>query len=153
INMQRYPSDAPALERLNELDLEFQKAMNHLRRVIQNWANACKLESEPKNPLKNRRADNWRVLLAIADNLGRGEEARAAALKLSSRLPDDDARVYVLEDIRDVFDALGVDRISSAALLEHLHAVESGMWLEWHGPNDDQQAHKLTANELARLLR
>jgi hypothetical protein len=26
------------------------------------------------------------------------------------------------------------------------------MWLEWRGPNDDQLPHKLTANELSRML-
>jgi hypothetical protein len=36
---------------------------------------------------------------------------------LSSGLPDDDPKVYLLEDIRDVFDGLDIDRISSAALL------------------------------------
>ena len=132
---------------------EFQNAMVFLREAIRKWAGSCKLDPDPENPLKNRRADNWRVLLAIADNLGRGEEARAAALTLSGGLPDDDPRVYLLEDIRGVFDALGVDRIASSVLLEKLHAVEGGMWLEWRGPNDDQQPHKLTANELARLLR
>ena len=42
---------------------------------------------------------------------------------------------------------------TTAEVLERLHAVENGMWLEWRGPNDDQQTHKLTANELAWLLR
>ena len=57
----------------------------------------------------------------------------------------------MLIDIRTTFDTLGVDRIPSAELLDKLHELEDGMWLEWRGPNEDQHPHKLTANELYRV--
>jgi hypothetical protein len=153
INMQRYPADAPPLELLNELDPQILQQAAVLRDDIRKWVHTCKLEPNPENPLRNRGADNWRVLFAIADSLGKGDEAREAALKMCAGLPDDDPKVYLLEDIRDVFDALGVDRIFTRNLLEKLHALEGSMWLEWQGPNGDQQPHLLTANELARMLR
>ena len=58
----------------------------------------------------------------------------------------------MLNDIR-VFDTIGVDRISSLALVEALHAIEDGLWLDWRGPNDDRPPRKLNQSELARLLR
>jgi len=54
-------------------------------------------------------------------------------------MPDEDPALLLLLDIRTIFDTLGVDRISSAELLEALHALEDSVWLEWRGPNDDQQ--------------
>jgi hypothetical protein len=41
--------------------------------------------------LRDRAADNWRPLLSIADALGHGEDARAAAIALCAKRPDEDA--------------------------------------------------------------
>jgi hypothetical protein len=150
INMHRYPTHLPPLPLLDENDPQFREAIMHLRAAILNWANTCELDLYPPNPVKNRYADNWRPLLAIADCFGRGEEARAAALKMSAGLPDDDPTVSLLIDIGDAFVDLGVDRAFTEVLLGELH---KGMWSDWTGPNDDQQAHKLTPRELARMLR
>jgi hypothetical protein len=140
------------LDRLYECAQDFVNITEALRGDIQSWAETCKLNPEPATPLRLRAADNWRPLLAIADDFGRGEETRQAAMMLSSGLPDEDPALLLLIDIRVIFDTLGVDRIASAELLERLHALEDGIWLEWRGPNDDQQPHKLTPNELARIL-
>jgi hypothetical protein len=151
VHMQKPPPEAKDnLEPFNESDLEIE--MGALRGEIHKWADTCKLNLDPEIPLNWRAGDNWRPLLAIADDLGRGEEAREAALVLSGGLPDEDPALLLLIDIRTIFNTLGVDRISSAQLLEQLHAMESGMWQEWRGPNDDQHPHRLTANELARML-
>jgi hypothetical protein len=150
INMAKAPSD---LEKFDEIDPTNIGAMALLRDKIQEWLKTCELDSNPSNPFKNRRADNWRPLFSIADYFGRGKEARAAALKLSAGLPDEDPKVILLADIRSIFDTLGVDRIWSALLLERLHDIEGGLWSEWCGPKEDQQPHKLTATEMARLLR
>lgn len=96
--------------------------------------------------LRNRAADNWRILLSIADDLGHGEDARAAAIALCANRPDEDPGVILLNDIR-VFDTMGVDRISSLALVEALHAIEDGLWLDWRGPNDDRPPRKLNQSE------
>ena len=52
--------------------------------------------------LRNRAADNWRILISIADSLGYGEDARAAAVALSADRPDEDAGVVLLTDIRTI---------------------------------------------------
>src|SRR4029077_16507098 len=73
INMQRSPGH---LERLDENNPFFVAA----REQIQKWVAICSLAQDPELPpsLRNRAADNWRVLISIADALGHGEDARAA---------------------------------------------------------------------------
>jgi hypothetical protein len=153
INMQRMPIDQPPLSKLNELDPEFNRILRLMRIEIQKWAETAKLEPNPPTPLQNRRADNWRVLLSIADNLGVGAEAREAAVKLSIGLPDEDLKVYLLDAIRDVFASFDIDRISTRMLLDELHMLESGLWIHWTGQNNEKPPHPLTNHELASLLR
>jgi hypothetical protein len=151
INMQRHaPSDAP-LQQLDEFDPVFPAA----RAEIQKWAATCVLNRDPEMlpGLHNRAADNWRVLLAVADDLGHGEAARAAATTLSANRLDEDIGIVLLIHVRAVFEALSVNRISSEVLVAELHKLDDGMWLDWRGPNDDRPPHKLTQSELARLLR
>jgi hypothetical protein len=129
INMQR---SGAQLRRLDEGSLEF-----HLvRQGIQKWAARCTLAPDPEMPpgLRNRAADNWRVLLSIADDLGYGKDARSAAVTLNAGRPDEDPGVILLTDIRTVFQARGVDRIASSALIEALLGLEAGFWSEWRGP-------------------
>jgi Protein of unknown function (DUF3631) len=149
INMQR--SGKNGVKRLDESDPAFGAARDEIRK----WAATCSLAPEPEMPgaLRDRAADNWRVLLAIADDLGRGEAARAAAVALCGNRPDEDSGVTLLGDIRTVFQARGVDRITSLALIEALLGLEDNFWNEWSGPHDDQSPRKLTQNELSRLLR
>ena len=148
INMQR---SGAQLRRLDETSLVFQLA----RQGIQKWAASCTLALEPEMPpvLRNRAADNWRVLLSIADALGHGEAARSAAVRLSANRPDEDPGVVLLADIRTVFQARGVDRIASSALVEALTGLDDGLWHEWRGPNDDRSPRNLTRGELSQLLR
>jgi hypothetical protein len=148
INMQR---STTAMARLDEQDPVFPAT----RAEIGKWAAACKLNSEPDMPasLRNRVADNCRALFAIADDLGYGEPARAAALALVANRPDEDPGVILLTDIRSIFAARGVDRIASAALIEALLAFDDGLWADWRGPNDDRPPRKLNQSDLARLLR
>jgi hypothetical protein len=157
VDMQRHPRGGPTIQRLNELDPTFPKA----RSLIQRWASHCKLHLDPKMPpeLHNRAADNWRALLAIADDLKHGADgvrhdrlARAAAVALNAYMLDEDPAVIALADIRYVFDERGVDRIRSVDLVAAMHALDS-LWLDWRGPKDDRPAHKLNQSELARLLR
>ncbi len=145
INMQRAAEDAP-IEPLED-GPEFAAA----RDLIRKWAMGPgqQLNSRPDVPLKNRPADNWRVLLSVADSLGHGEAARTAAVALSKDRPDEDAGVVLLEDIRAVFLKLDIDRIASEDLVKELHAV-SDYWLDWR---DDRPGHKLSQGDVARLLR
>src|SRR6516225_8243272 len=103
------PLALAAIDALNILDLGFQQERDRFNR----WAANFPLnlpESAIPPELSDSAADNWRALLAIADDLGRGAEARAAALKLSEHQKEDET-ILLLRDIRFVFDTFHVDRI------------------------------------------
>jgi hypothetical protein len=148
INMQRASGE---LQRPDEHDPSFRAAREQIRR----WMATCSLAPDPEMPplLRNRAADNWRVLISVADSLAHGEDARAAAMELCANRPDEDPGVTLLVDIRGVFLAFGVDRITSVALVEALVSLDDGFWHEWRGVSDDRPPRKLTQSELARLLR
>ncbi len=79
-------------------------------------------QAEPAMPdgLHNRRADNWRPLLAIADAAGDDwpETARQAATALAGGATDDTAsiRVQLLSDVRALFARHRTDRLASKAI-------------------------------------
>jgi putative DNA primase/helicase len=148
IQMKRRGRDDAELQRLDESD----SAWPGSRAEIEKWARTCVLDKDPKMPFINRWSDNWRVLLAIADNLGHGEEARAAAVTLNAGRLDEDPEVTLLRDIRDVFDERQIDRIFSEDLVAALNALEAGPWADWRGKNDDRPPRKLTQAELGHLL-
>jgi hypothetical protein len=150
INMQR-PSSNSEIERLDDTTPEWLV----YREVIQGWAAACKLAPDPEIPdhLRNRAADNWRVLLAIADNLGHGDAARSAAITLSSNRIYNEPVIALLADILTVFERAGIDRLTSSALVDCLLNLGDGDWNEFRGPKEDRAVHKLTRSELAALLR
>jgi hypothetical protein len=120
------------------------------------WAEDATPALDPPLPktLKNRPADNWRVLISIADCCSQewGKFAREAAVVLTKFRPDEDPAVVLLGDIRDIFNRLKVDRLSSFTLVEELVAVEGGLWDDWRGLKDDRQPRRLSQGELARLL-
>ncbi len=151
INMQR-ASTQTQLRRLDEHD----PVLTAARAEIQRWAATSSLHQDPPMPasLRNRAADNWRVLIAIADDLGYGEAARAAAIALDGvDRSDEDPAVVLLRDIRTVFETLGVDRLSCDALVAALVGLDNSWWAEWPGRRDDRLPHKLTRGEMLQLLR
>jgi hypothetical protein len=150
INMQRAPRHVQ-IKLLDEADPAFVLTRDAARQ----WAARCSLSPQPEMPasLRNRAADNWRVLLAIADALSHSDDARNAATALCSNQPDEDVGVLLLADIQIVFVTHGVDRLSSAVLVEALLGLEHAFWHEWRGPNDDRQPRKFTQGDLARMLR
>jgi hypothetical protein len=96
----------------------------------------------------NRRADNWRVMLAIAELAGGdwGNEARHAAAKLQGASDTTSIGVRLLADIKRIFDEGTHDCILSAKLVELLKEDPEGPWAEWGRGNG------LTQNSLAVLL-
>jgi hypothetical protein len=148
ISMQR---SSAQLRRLDEVSHVF----NLARQGIRKWSATVQLAQDPEMPpaLRNRAADNWRILISIADSLGYGEDARAAAVALSSDRLDEDAGVVLLTDIWTIFQAGKVDRIGSAALIEALVELGDGRCAEFRGVNDDRPPRKLTQPQLAQLLR
>jgi hypothetical protein len=102
-----------------------------------------------------RLADNWRPLIAIADSFGLvwGKVAREAAVTFARSHHDEDIGVILLSDIRNIFNRTGADRITSVDLITALLDVEESGWSEYQGVRDDQQPRKLSAGEMARLLK
>jgi Protein of unknown function (DUF3631) len=97
--------------------------------------------------LDDRAQDVWEPLLAIADLAGWSEEARQAAIALSSgeEREDDSITALLLRDLQDVFEANG-GRLRTADLLERLYEIEESPWGDWYGK-------PLSAHGLSRLLR
>jgi hypothetical protein len=132
-----------------------------LRRLIVEWAQSVtQLDHNPPMPkiLRGRSADNWRVLLAVADTFGSthwSKVAPDAAVAFADGYHDEAAPVALLYDIRTIFRRLNVDRIKSAALAEMLNEMEDGhgIWNAWRGENDDQMPHAISQGEIAMLLR
>lgn len=104
----------------------------------------------PEEIASDRAQDNWRPLLAIADEAG-GEwpaKARKAATKLcESESAIESYGVLLLHDVRDLFQREGVDRLNSADIVHALVALEERPW------SDSHDGKPLTPPRLARLLR
>ncbi len=127
-----------------------------LRRKAFRWAKdhiAPLREADPSVPsgLTDRAADNWRPMLALADEVGGRwpERARRAASLLSGAgaSEDDSVRVQLLSDVRDLFAMSGVDRLRSKEIVSELTRLEGRPWAEW------RRGQPITANSLAKLLK
>jgi hypothetical protein len=142
------------LKRFNDLDEAIAAELEAMRKAIRRWSRTVSLNRDPEIPLRNRAADNWRPLIAIADACGDdwGRKARDAAISMSRGLQEEDLSVTLLANIRGIFSARGADRILSNDLVEALLAMDDAPWSEWRGIHDDQQPRDLSQGELARIL-
>ena len=149
---RRLPSESIAQFRADRTD-----DLKILARKAARWAND-NLETlramDPAMPptITNRDADNWRPLLAIAGAAG-GEwpaRARVIAEAMTDKAKGDDQsfRTMLLEDIKSVFATKGVDKLSSAELVEALLAMKDRPW-----PELGRAAKPITQNRLAGLLK
>ena len=110
-------------------------------------------DRDPAMPegLNDRAQDNWRILVAIADQVGRHwpETARAAAVALSSEAAKGDdslsAGVLLLRDMREVMG--GRESIASTALVDALVEMDEAPWREW------RRGSPITTTGIARLLK
>jgi hypothetical protein len=134
--------------------------LDGLRRLIITWAQNTQFDHNPTLPkiLHGRAADNWRVLIAVADSFGSeywSRMARDAAAAFADGYHDEDAAVALLYDIRTIFRRFNTDRIMSGALAKTLSAMEDGrgIWSAWRGESDDQSPHAISQGEIATLLR
>jgi Protein of unknown function (DUF3631) len=100
--------------------------------------------------LDDRAFEAWEPLLAVAALADGPWPARAvaAALALSADRDEDPEtyRLRLLRDVRDVFDRLAVDRLSSHDLAAELAADADAPWSDWHGK-------AITQRSVADLLR
>src|SRR5438105_3748358 len=137
-------------------DADTKADLNVAYRMMFRWARDAELASDPPMPasLRDRQADNWRPLIAIADAFGSdwARRGREAAILWASQHQDEDAAVVLLRDIRDIFDARGIDRLPSKTMVDHLTGADDAPWSEGRGINRNQQPRKLSPGELAKLL-
>jgi hypothetical protein len=134
INMERAPRSAN-LKRFDLTNVDQMQDFSTIYRAVLQWSRQCELHLDPDMPkvLHNRRADNWRVLIAIADACNHGDKARDAAIAMSREHLDEDPVVGLLGDVRKIFDVRKVDRLTSADIVLDLHGLEEAMWSEWRG--------------------
>ncbi|MBN4055561.1 DUF3631 domain-containing protein [bacterium AH-315-K03] len=135
-----------------DLFAEFKTHRQQCQRWAHNNMDTLK-QAEPDTPSvgSDRAEDNWRALLAIADQLG-GEwptQARKAMLIFEGNKDCDDEGIgpMILGDIKIIFEEKGLDKISSEELVNILIDLEERPWGEWkHGK-------PMTKTSLARRLK
>jgi Protein of unknown function (DUF3631) len=143
IKMERALVDEEIL-RVDPNDIEQRRVWVAVYREIEQWALEVRLNQNPEIPRQgHRNANNWRALLAIADDLEAGDVARTAMVEIMAEYVTEDIPTYLLRDIRIVFDEQKCKAIWSETLIEHLHNLENEYdWAE----------HKLTKGKMARIL-
>jgi hypothetical protein len=108
-------------KRLDPNDRAFMIAQELCRKFMLDCLNDPKLLNlDPPMPAEitdPRMADNWRPLIAIADALGRGEQARQAAVAMCAIHTSTDTRIALLTDIRTVRDMRGGAKIWGSTLV------------------------------------
>lgn len=111
--------------------------------------------ARPDRPdgVRDRAAEIWRPLLAIADAAGGHwpETARRACrhFVLEATAQPASIGVRLLADVRQIFAAENTDRMVTAELIRELHAIEDGPWTDVQGkPLDSRRL----AKELDRYL-
>jgi len=160
---RRRPSDTIARLRIGRM-----QHLHELRRRIVRWIADHEeriAERDPEIPsIIDREADNWQVLLAIADEAGGEWPERARKVAVASHGHDEEggdnvARIeLLLWDIRNAFAEEGTEMpdmfgatqviISSAKLVKALVALEGHPWAEM-----GRERKPLTQNGLARMLK
>ncbi|MEW6119220.1 MAG: DUF3631 domain-containing protein [Pseudomonadota bacterium] len=99
--------------------------------------------------LNDREQDNWEPLFAIAECAGHAwtQRALAAALTISKSGERPTSKGNeLLADIRDVFEAENIEKISSSDLLQKLCALEECPW------NTYNHGKPISPRQLAKLL-
>ena len=146
---RRLPSEAVQRLRHAEPGL-FDRLASKLARFAED-AGAAIERARPELPetLNDRAQDNWEPLLAIADHAGGQwpEAARLAACMLSgSEQKSVSLSAELLEDIREVFEHKGVDRLSTADLLQALNKDDLKPWSTY------SRSQPMTPRQLAKRL-
>ncbi len=137
--------------RVDQMDQFTQPQSKAARWVADNFGSIAHLDPTLPEELNDRAQDNWRPLIAIADQAGGHwpKTARAAAVALSSEAAKGDdgmsAGVLLLRDIREVMS--GWKSMKSSSLAAALHDIEDAPWREW------RRGSPITTVAIARLLK
>jgi Protein of unknown function (DUF3631) len=131
---------------------EAKQLCDPLKAELERWAEehgATIAAARPPLPdeLSDRMQEGCEPLLAIADELGCGQEAREALVELltADRLDErENAAEKLLRDVRRAFDAADQHVLATETLLDTLNTEEP--WSSWYGSG-------LDARGLAALLR
>jgi Protein of unknown function (DUF3631) len=147
-----------SIKRFDTGDVATVHRINIVYGYVARWARSKPaLDLNPGLPrnMRNRLADNWRVLVGIADSFGPAwaRLAREAAVTFACTYHDEDVGVILLSDIRDIFNRMATDRVTSVDLIASLLEIDESAWGEYRGEQDSQQPRKLSPGEMARLLR
>lgn len=129
-----------------------QQLCDPVKAEVERWANENAVTISSARPalpdeLSDRMQEGCEPLIAIADELGAGAEAREVLVELltADRLDErENAAEKLLRDIRRAFDKTDQHVVATQALLETLNAEEP--WASWYG-------NGLDARGLAVLLR
>ncbi len=143
-------------ERVERLRADKAEDRLRLQSVAWRWATDNLEELRGRNPdlpsaLNDRQQDNWRALLAIAEQIG-GEWprlAREAAIGLSAQAEAETAEpieIQLLRDIKEAFDTTGVLQFKPDELLHYLWALQDSPW------GNFSNNRPLTRHKLAKLL-
>lgn len=111
-----------------------------MRESIAAWAAAndeAMAEARPELPeeLNDRAQDACEPLLAIADALGYGDDARAALVALYAERHDsaEGAQVKLLRDIKTIFNGMQSSGLHTDQLVMQLHGMVDSPWTDWYG--------------------
>lgn len=149
---RRRPDETIERLRLDRLG-ELKPLAQHLARWAKDHLDALRA-ADPDVPaeLHDRAADNWRPLLAIADEAGGDWPKRAReAAKLLTRDGAEDGETtgtMLLADIRAAFDEKKTDRLTSEKLVSHLLELDDRPW-----PELGKSRKPITKARLAVLLK
>jgi hypothetical protein len=151
VELRRRAKDEKVDEFAHQDDSELADLRRRLRRWCMDNVDTLRDAAVPMpEQFRNRRANNWRLLFAIADLCSGaedwGDKARLSATDLEGASDVTSIGVRLLADIKCIFDEDGCNTILSATLVTRLKEDVEQPWAEWnHGKG-------LTQNSLAVLL-
>ena len=136
-------------DRARDLDIAKSAASQRLdiaKSAASQRADQVQLDPDPDMPMNlgGRTADNWRVLIAIANLLNRGKIARDAAIKFLREYKSPNIKISLLRDIRAIFDMTNARILPSKVLMDKLLTLEDSEY--------DWSEQQLTQNKLSRML-
>ena len=143
-------------ERVQRLRLDRVEHFQDLRRKAARWTadNISALrDADPVMPasLHDRAADNWRPLLAIADQIGgKYPEAARKAAEILSGVTEGDGETQaevLLADLQEIFREAAVDWLPTQEIIKRLVEMEDRPWATW------RRGNPATGHSISRLLK
>ncbi|HVX40447.1 MAG TPA: DUF3631 domain-containing protein [Gemmatimonadaceae bacterium] len=149
--LQRRPSNAETID----FTADDEEVLSVVQAEVAAWVDLHEQQLRQIRPLQpegftNRRADNWRPLLAIAEALGPdvAERARAIGSSLAEEQPEvPSERQMMLEDLAAYFFENSTTDCPTTHLQHWLEQLEHRPWADYFG-----HGRPISANKIAELL-